>query len=349
MNTLFLLLALVVSTIGGIVFRRLNFPAALLVGGILAVSVLNIATGKVIAPPYLTIILQILSGTLIGSSFSKRDILDVRKLLLPAILLVGGMLINNLFIGSLIAYFSPLDLLSSLMGTIPGGVTESVIMADQLGADVTSVAVLQLSRLLFSLLLFPSLIQFLLRGDEPYTEEQVIRNTINVYGGEGKRIAYTATIGIVSGVAGSFIPFIPVPAMLASLIAVSIANMFVSPTLFPRKFRQGAQIAAGVLVGSKVTMDTILGLWELIIPVTIMLFGFLVVHTVIARFVSRVTGLNKGISLFCAIPAGASDIALVASEMHYQSPVIALFQMIRLISCITIFPLFIKLFVALVQ
>jgi uncharacterized membrane protein AbrB (regulator of aidB expression) len=64
--------------------------------------------------------------------------------------------------------------------------------------------------------------------------------------------------------------------------------------------------------------------------------------------VSRVTGLNKGVSLFSAIPAGASDIALVASEMHYQSPAIALFQLVRLISCMTIFPIVIKLFVLLV-
>jgi len=59
--------------------------------------------------------------------------------------------------------------------------------------------------------------------------------------------------------------------------------------------------------------------------------------------------LHKGIAMFCMIPAGVSDIALVASEMHYQSPVIALLQMVRLLSCITIFPIVIKLFVLLVQ
>lgn len=349
MDSVFLLIALLVAATAGGVFLRLKVPAGLLVGGILAVSLLSILTGNVVAPPYLTIILQILSGTLIGSSFAKQDLLDIKKLIVPAVLLVGGMLANNLIIGSLIAWLSPLDLLSSLMGCIPGGVTEIVIMADQLGADVPAVAVMQLSRLIFSLLFFPSLIKYLTRNDEPYTEHLDQRlggqQTVRM----GKRILYTMAVGTIAGLTGSFIPFIPVPAMLSSMLAVSAANMFVSKTHFPRAFRRIAQVAAAVLVGSKVSLETITSLVQMIVPVGIMLVGYLVIHTVIGLAVSRFTGLNRGVSLFCAIPAGASDIALVASEMNYQSPAIALFQMVRLISCITIFPIVIKLLVMLVR
>ncbi len=346
---MWIVFALGVSAFGGLLFARFRFPAGLLVGGIVAVSLLNIATDKVVAPTYLTTILQILSGTLIGSSFSKKDVLEIKKLLLPAVLLVTGMLLNNLLIGVVVAAVSSLDLTSALMGAIPGGVTESVIMADQLGANVPAVAVMQLSRLLFSLVLFPSLIKFLLRNDEPYNEHTAMQRVEVPHMSVPQRIFSTSIIGTVFGIAGSFIPFIPVPAMLASLVAVSVTNMFVFPTLFPRRFRQGAQIAAGVLVGSRVTPSTIAGLGELIVPISIMLFGFLVFHMAIAWLVSKTTRLHKGIAMFCMIPAGVSDIALVASEMHYQSPVIALLQMVRLLSCITIFPIVIKLFVLLVQ
>ena len=349
MSLPFLIIALLISTIGGLLFKFLKFPAGLLVGGIVAVSIFNILSGSVIAPPYLTIILQIVSGTLIGSSFTKKDILDIRSLLFPAILLIGGMVVTNLLVGSIIALVSPLDLLSSLMGTIPGGVTESVIMADQLGADVASVALMQLSRLLLSLLIFPSFIHYVLRHEESFKEDASSRGEGKVITSRLKRIIYTVIVGTTAGFAGSFIPFIPVPAMLCSLVATSIANIFITPTLFPIQFRQGAQIAAGVLVGSRVTMGTITGLKELIVPVLIMFLGFLIIHSLLAILVSKVTGMNKGITLFSSIPAGASDIALVASEMNYSSPVIALFQMLRLISCITIFPLVIKIFVMIVS
>lgn len=336
---------MLVAALGGLACTYLKVPAGLLVGGLISVSVLNIATGIVVAPPFLTVTIQILSGTLIGSSFSKQDILDIRSLLLPALLLIGGMLVNNLVVGSIVASLSELDLLSSLLGTIPGGVTEIVIMADQLGADVPAVAVMQLSRLILSLIFFPSLIKFLTRHDAPYEVSLAQARSGGQLPGVGKRVIYTMVVGTAAGVAGSFIPFVPVPAMLASMLCVSLANMFISPTFFPRKFRKFAQVAAAVLVGSKVTAETIMSLSQLLIPVLIMLTGFLVFHTLIALFVSRVTGLNKGVSLFSAIPAGASDIALVASEMHYQSPAIALFQLVRLISCMTIFPIVIKLFV----
>ena len=340
---------MLVAALGGRVCTFLKVPAGLLVGGLISVSVLNIATDIVVAPPFLTIGIQILSGTLIGSSFTKQDILDIKKLLLPVVLLIGGMLVNNLVVGSVVALLSPLDLMSSLLGSIPGGVTEIVIMADQLGADVPAVAVMQLSRLILSLIFFPSLIKFLTRHDDPYEDRVGLAASDGKVMSPGTRVFYTMAVGSAAGMAGSFIPFIPVPAMLASMLCVSLANMFVSPTFFPGKFRKFAQVAAAVLVGSRVTAETIMSLSQLIFPVFIMLAGFLVFHTLIALFVSRVTGLNKGVSLFSAIPAGAIDIVLVANEMHYQSPAIALFHLVRFISCMTIFPIVIKLFVLLIH
>ncbi len=347
--TVYFLFALIVSSAGGFLLLKLKFPAGMLIGGIIAVSVFSVVTGRVHSPTYLSTVLQILSGTLIGSSFSKRDFQAIRLITVPAFLFILGMLINNLAIGSLIAWLSPLDLVTALAGVVPGGMAESFLMADQLGADVPSVAIMHLSRLLLSLLFFPSLIQFLLRDEEPYREEgqvQALREDRTQK--RSLQIFYTMAVGAIAGFAGSFIPFIPVPAMLTSMLAVSLSNMFIRPTCFPRSFRRIAQILAGVLVGSKVTMDTILGLGELIVPVGIMLAGYLVFHTLIGLAVSKITGLNKGIALFCSIPAGASDIALIASDMEYTSPVIALLQMTRLVSCITIFPLFIKLFILIV-
>lgn len=343
--TLQFFIAITCGAAGGFLLMRLKFPAGLLVGAIVAASAFSVYSGGIQVPSFFSVLLQIISGTLIGSSFSRKDLTAVGKLLIPSSLFIIGMVLTNLLMGTLISLLSPLDLITALAGTIPGGMTTSFIMADQLGADVPTVAVMHMSRLLFSLMLFPSLITFLLRNDEAYREE-----SSEAAGASGRRmpaglqVLYTLSVGTLAGWAGSFIPFIPVPAMLVSMIAVSFFNVSIHPTSFPTPLRKAAQILAGVLVGSKVTMDTVLGLGQLIIPVALMLAGYLVFHTLIGYAVSRITGMNKGISLFCTIPAGASDIALIADDMAYSSPVIPLIQMTRLIASITVFPIIIKLF-----
>ncbi len=348
--TSYFLIAIAVAAAGGYLLMRLKFPAGLLVGGIIAASTFSVLTGKVQPPGYFSVVLQILSGTLIGSSFSKKDLMGIKSLLFPSSLFIVGMILTNLIMGTVISLVSPLDIITALAGTIPGGMATSFIMADQLGADVPTVAIMHMSRLLFSLIFFPSLINFLLRHDASYQEE------IGTGGSESGRrmpklvqVLYTLAVGTVGGIAGSFIPFIPVPAMLFSMIAVSAMNVSVHPTCFPVPLRRVAQVLSAVLVGSKVSMDTILGLQNLIIPVILMISGYLVLHTLIGYAVAKITGLNKGIALFCTIPAGASDIALIAHDMEYSSPVIPLIQITRLIASITLFPIIIKLFALIIQ
>ncbi len=344
------LIAIAVAAAGGFLLMRLRFPAGLLVGGIIAASAYGVLTGGIQAPSYFSVLLQILSGTLIGSSFSKKDILAIRSLLLPSGLFILGMLLTNLLMGMVISLVSPLDLITALAGTIPGGMATSFIMADQLGADVPTVAIMHMSRLLFSLILFPSLINFLLRNETSYKEENMQEHDGHAHRmPQWLQVIYTCLVGAAAGTAGAFVPFVPVPAMLFSMIAVSVMNVSVHRTYFPTSLRRVAQVLAGVLVGTRVTMDTILGLSDLILPVALMIAGYLVFHTLIGYAVVRITGLNKGIALFCTIPAGASDIALIASDMEYSSPVIPLIQMTRLIASITIFPTVIKLFALIIQ
>ncbi len=336
------------SLIGGGIAKLLRLPAPFLVGGILSVSIVNIITSRVILPSYLPLILQIASGTLIGSAFTKRDLLGIKKVLLPALFMVFFMVVNNLCIGSLIAAVSHLDLLTALMGTIPGGVTESVLMATVMGADVSSVAVMQLMRLVLSLIFFPSLISFLIRNDDPYIQEEEEESERRALNFPSLRVLLTLVFGIAGGIGGIYLPFLPVASMICSMVAVAIANIFFFDTLFPKVGKKGAQVLTGILVGSRVTISTVMSLKTLLIPVLIMIVGFLLIHSLNGILTAKLFKMNKPVMLFCSIPAGASDIALIASEMKYESPIIALFQIVRLVSCITIFPLVIKLFVMVV-
>jgi uncharacterized membrane protein AbrB (regulator of aidB expression) len=64
----------------------------------------------------------------------------------PALIMLGTFLVLNLAAGFLINLISIIDLLTALLCAVPGGVTDIPIIAEDMGADTSKVALLQLAR-----------------------------------------------------------------------------------------------------------------------------------------------------------------------------------------------------------
>lgn len=334
-----------ISYLGGFIAKKLKLPASFLLGGIIAVGAFSVLTQKAYCPKEINYLLQILSGLVIGSNITIKEIKGLKNIVLPMVFILVGLLLNNLLVGTLIHFASGIDILTALISSIPGGITESALMAGQMGADVPTVALMQLCRLIGSLLVFPLIIKFLTRKDSVLEEviiEKEVKKPFSV-----NHLILSIIVAFIGGFIGYFLNFIPASLLVFSMIAVAIFNISTGNATCPRSFKKGIQGLSGVYVGCKVTMATIMGLKTLIIPIIILLLGFFVINTLIGLAASKLLKQDKGKMLFCCIPAGASDIALIASDMGYDSPDIAVFQLARLVTCIVIFPQVIKLFASL--
>lgn len=338
---LYFLITIIISLLSGLVAKRLKFPSPLLVGGIIGVSIFNVFTNNATSTEFNKFFLQVISGSFIGSTLGKNEIIDMKKIILPSLFMIVGMMIVNIFVGTLIYFISPMDYLTALLSTVPGGVTETTLMAESMGAVVSSVAMMQLVRSIGSLIFFPILIGFLLRNEEIPLEltAKVNKKASN----NGVSVFFTLAIGTVGGLCGYLFPAVPASQMVFSLIFVAIFNVFVFKCEVPIIFKRAAQVATGTFVGAKVTMATVSSMNEILIPLILLMLGYLIFHTILAILLSKIFYLNKGVMLFSCIPAGASDVALIASDYNCNSSYIAIFQIIRLISCIIIFPAMINL------
>jgi hypothetical protein len=336
----YFIITILISLLSGIVAKKLKIPAPLLVGGIIGVSIFNVLTSNATSTEFNKFFLQVISGSFIGSTLGKKEILNMRHIIFPAIVMIIGMMIVNIVVGTLIYLVSPMDYLTALLSTVPGGVTETTLMAESMGAVVSSVAMMQLVRSIGSLIFFPILIGFILKKEysEPLEvkENQESQNKI-------LRVSLTLLIGTVGGLCGYLFPSIPASQMVFSLIFVSVFNIFVFKCEIPIPYKKAAQVATGTFVGAKVTLDTLLSMSDLVLPLIMLMLGYLIFHTLLALFLSKFFKLDKGIMLFSCIPAGASDIALIASDYNCNSSYIAIFQIIRLIACIIVFPAMINL------
>lgn len=122
----------------------------------LASLLFNSAIGRTVDYPMnLRVVMQVLSGLVIGRRFTRSDVRALKTMFVPAIILVVSMLTINWIFGYIIASFSELDLVTALFVAAPGGVSNLALIAIDFGATMEHVALLQLFRFVFVVLAFP--------------------------------------------------------------------------------------------------------------------------------------------------------------------------------------------------
>lgn len=157
-------LTMMVATVGGLIGLKLKIPAGALIGAMFAVGIYNIMGRESYIPANVRIAIQIVAGAMIGLQVGKDTILGLKDMVVPAVIIIFGVVVINLVIGLLIAKFSNLDLATSLFASAPGGLTEMTLAANALGADTPKVALLQLLRLVSVITILPLILRYVLQA-----------------------------------------------------------------------------------------------------------------------------------------------------------------------------------------
>jgi hypothetical protein len=157
------MVTLAVGSVGGLLGILAGIPAGAMIGSMLFATGYNILSGKAFVPPKFRRIAQMTIGALIGSSMNMDDVLNLQDIILPGAILIVMMVVLNMCIGYVMHRLTDLDLPTALFSSVPGGLTEMVLIATDFGADTPKVAVLQLLRLMSVIIFFPSLITVLVR------------------------------------------------------------------------------------------------------------------------------------------------------------------------------------------
>jgi len=101
-------------------------------------------------------------GGIIGLSVTKATVLQFPMLVLPALILSLLTFLSGLGLAFTLRRITKWDMVTCLLGTAPAGSLPMVIMADEMGADVSKVAVLQIVRLFTVVALTPFIFAILL-------------------------------------------------------------------------------------------------------------------------------------------------------------------------------------------
>lgn len=148
MNVGSLLLTAAAAVVGAAVATLLHMPAAPLLGAMVGVAVLNIATTSAfeIAPAGRWIIYVFL-GWLLGTAVNQETLTQLRSAVVPIVVTVVAFLLFGLIAALALWKFTPFDSLTALLATAPGGIAQMGALSASAGANVPIVLTIHVLRI----------------------------------------------------------------------------------------------------------------------------------------------------------------------------------------------------------
>ncbi|SHJ53284.1 AbrB family transcriptional regulator [Paramaledivibacter caminithermalis] len=150
---------LLIAGAGGYIGIKLRIPAGALIGSMAFVAIYNIYTEQGNIPTNFKLVAQIVVGGMIGLNFTMETISGLKKLIVPALILVVGLTLFSICLGFIIHRLTGLDLVTSLFSCSPGGLTDMTLISEAYGAQTHKVALLHLIRLITVITVLPMAIK----------------------------------------------------------------------------------------------------------------------------------------------------------------------------------------------
>ncbi|MBQ7797455.1 MAG: AbrB family transcriptional regulator [Lachnospiraceae bacterium] len=333
-----IIVTLLASLVGGMLFFKLKVPGGVLVGGIIGTTILSMTAGMAEMPYTARLIAQIIAGAFIGSSVDRDDLKKMKTIYKPFLIVMASLLVVNLVAGTLVYLCSPLDRLTAFMCCVPGGMSDTPLIASELGAQMPPVVIMQFVRMVVGVGVFPGLILYVTKKEGETVVEKSEAGTQ-----EKKAVSSTAlSIGslLFAGVCGVIGRKLGVPsgALLFAILAILGLKLAGVPIVYPKWIKRAAQVLSGAYIGCSVGLDTLYMLPSLILPALIIVGVYMINAFITGNIIAKTCGISRRESMLMVTPAGATDMALISADIGVNSPNLIVLQIVRMLTVISIFP-----------
>ncbi|MGI6004402.1 MAG: AbrB family transcriptional regulator [Christensenellales bacterium] len=348
MDVLTFLLTLAFALVFGYVGLKLKLPAGPLVGGIVGTAAMNLLIGRAVFYSDIRIVVQMLSGAMIGCNVGKRDFLEMKGIILPTIFLLFSMFLLNITFGSLIYRFSNLDMATALFATAPGGVSDMALISEDLGANTSYVGILQMYRILVVFIFMPPLFQkiFSRINRRPVQVQAVgfVEESAQNEAPQSEEVPKSRgrLLWLLLAAAAGGILFrllgVAAGALTGAMVAAAAYSILCGKVPFPSKLQFFIQVFAGAFIGIGIDRARVATLPQLLIPMLVMFVGIFVFTFATAFLMRKIFKLDLAVCLLSSTPGGVQEMALLSEDLHADTPKVAVMHTARLMCVILLFP-----------
>ena len=334
-----MILALLIGVLGSILFIYLNLPLPWLLGSIFASSIamrfnnLPIKTPKSFSPPA-----RVLIGLTIGSAFTP-EILQYLHIYFYSLLLVIPYTIITIICGMFYFYkFQGFDKKTAYLSSMPGGVIEMVIIAEEIKANISKITLVQSSRLFFIVITLPFIIQYIFHVD--ISGNKLI--TIPMKDIKLLELSILIVLGFIGGIIAKKIKLSAAFLIGPMIVSIALHSTGIITTIVPDELLKFVQVVFGTIIGftfKGVDFKTILKTLIATLGHFIILVTISVIFIVIVYYLFDFPIIS---TLLAFSPGGQAEINLIAILVGANVPYITLHHIVRLFIVMNIAPVFAK-------
>ena len=154
---------LTLALCGAGIGHLLKLPMGILIGSFGVIAIAQIYGLN--APPLNKKVkqgIQMVIGGFVGLNINSEILPYFLKLVIPGLMATLAHLIFAFFFAFILTKYLKLDWVTALSGTIPAGMSEVAMVAEEMGADVQTVMLMHLFRLSLIIITLPILIKILM-------------------------------------------------------------------------------------------------------------------------------------------------------------------------------------------
>ena len=305
-------------------------------------AVLNIATGQAYIFPQARVLAQALTGAYIGCMMTREDVRHLPRLIQPYFFVLVSLLVLNLAMAAVFYRATDLDLLTCLFCAAPGGMSDTPLIAMDMGADGSVVAVMQFVRMIFGMGCLPTVILLsdrLLEPEAAKALESRIQQQNKRVQAKPTFLGFLPTMCLAMAAAGlGKLSGVPAGALSAALIVTVALKLSGRCPGMPIWLRQVAQVVSGCCIGSGITRDQIFAMRQLALPAVALCLGYIACCVGVGLVLSRLFHIPPREAMLTLSPAGATEMALIAADLGVESTNLVVLQICRLVGVMLIFP-----------
>ena len=329
------LVTLAVSLAGGAFFTLIHSPVPWLLGPMIFTLIgsrlMTKAKLKPLCPGYLRNSAMIATGYAMGLSFTAETLREMgRQLPTMVLMTVLLLLLLSTLSAFILSKLAGQSFPTMLMGSIPGGLTQMVILAEETpNVDMTVITFLQVSRLLMIIFCVPMLVFSPLFGGTHSDLGAAASGASATWSGLFPDILIYAPVCVVVALLAQRVKF-PTAFLLGPMIATAVLHLCGVPgPSLPTGILNAAQLLIGTYVGMLLRPEN---LQRKVRIVGIALLSGVVLIGVslgLCVLLSHMHDVSASTALLSLAPGGMDQMGLMAREVHADLAIVSCYQIFR--------------------
>ncbi|WP_256358079.1 AbrB family transcriptional regulator [Bacillus sp. sid0103] len=323
---------LITAFIGGFMFTLLHSPIPWLLGPMAAVLI-GSRFGKVqyYWPSRIRDIGLVIVGYSIGLSFTKEALMEIVAKL-PSMLLMTVLLVCFCAgIAYVVSKLSGVDYPTVLIGSIPGGLSQMIIFAEELkGINITTVTFLQVARLIMIIFFVPFLIVGPLFNNTSHTASGLVTSGVVSPSPLFPTVIWFVIICVACALLARKLNF-PTPYLLGPIVGTAVFNLMgLHGPALPPTLLDASQFMIGGYIGLLLKPEKLEHKTKIITLALISGMVMILVSIGLSMLLVAFYHINHSTSFLALAPGGMDQMGILAHAVHADLSMVTSYQLFRL-------------------